>query len=246
KRKEKEQQQTRVEYTTKEKAIQIEKAIVNYGEEYDKKVRNLQLAALVLVLIVTLISPMRLFDSRTVYDFTAVGFVIAGMIPSIIAIFNFTRGRRFCLFLSLLIYGTWIIILSTYYWEAILLASLLIIYYEIIRVIHVIEPMLKGVESIAEGGAYYHANVYLTRYFKFLLKFTGLLLGTALMFGVIGRYALQPIQGDIVFSIFVVVYLVLIIIISRRALTPDIQAILIKEQRDRLEEDLARNQSRFA
>ncbi|HUT79908.1 MAG TPA: hypothetical protein VMZ29_01800 [Candidatus Bathyarchaeia archaeon] len=242
----KEEQINSVEFKTKDaKTKTVEKLAVAYSEEYDKKIRNLQIIALILILVMTLIAPLRLFDSKKIFDITAVGFVVAGIVPAIIAIFDFMRGRRLCLYLSTLIYGSWIIVTSVFYWEIILLTGLLIIYFEVTRVLQLISPILANVESIASGGAYYHANVYLKRYIVFLLKYSGIILGSTLCFGILGRYVFVLIQGDILFSIFIIVCLILVMILSRRVITLDIKKILIKEQKERMEEDLAKTYSRY-
>ncbi|MBN1328877.1 MAG: hypothetical protein JXA54_05330 [Candidatus Heimdallarchaeota archaeon] len=243
----KEEQINTVEFNTKDAKIKkIGKLIVTYSEEYDKKIRNLQIIALILILVMTLIAPLRLFDSKKLFDITAVGFVIAGMVPAIIAIFDFMRGRKLCLYLSTLIYGTWIIVSSVFYWEIILLTGLVVIYFEITRVLQLISPLLANVQSIANGGAYYHANVYLKRYIIFLLKYSGIILGFTMFIGILGRYVFVLIQGDILFSIFIIVCLILVLILSRRVITLDIQKILIKEQKERMEEDLSKTYSKYS
>jgi hypothetical protein len=236
-----------IEYSVDSKVIKrVKVAEINFAEEYDKKIRNMQIISLVIILIITLISPLRLFDSRTVVDFVMVGFIIAGLVPSIYAIFVYRRGQRLMLILSLLIYSSWILVLSTFYWEVILLVSILVIYYEITSMLHKIRILLINVKSIAEGGAYYHANVFLGRYFKYLLKFAGLILASSLVLGVIGWYLYQPLQGDILFSIFMIICLVMIVIFSRKTLTPDIQKLIIKEKHEKIEKDLERSHSRYS
>lgn len=236
-----------IEYTIDSKVVKrVKVSEINFADEYDKKIRNMQIVSMTMVMIVTLISPIRLFDSRTVIDLVIVGFVIAGLAPSIYTIYVNRRGQKVTLILSIIIYSTWILILSTYYWEVILLVSILFIYYEVTSMLHKIRILLLNVKSIAEGGAYYHSNVFLGRYFKYLLKFAGLLLGSSLVLGVIGWYLFQPLQGDIFFSIFMIVCLVMIVIFSRKTLTLDIQEILIDEKRERIEKDLEKSHSRFS
>jgi len=187
-----------------------------------------------------------LLDSRTAVDFTAIGFIIAGLIPSVIAIFGVIGGRRIALNLSIIIYGSWIMVLSTQFWEIILLMIALIIYFETTRILLIIHPLLLKVESIAKGGAYYHANVFLGRYFRYLLKFSGLLIGSSFVLGVIGWYVFEPLQSDILFSLFMIVCLIMLIILSRKTLTPDVEKIILQEERDRLEEELAKSHSRYS
>ncbi len=236
-----------IEYIVEGKVLkQVSKAKINFSEEFDTKIRNLQIIALVMVVIISLISPLRLIESRTYFDFTAVGFVTASFVPSIIAIFGFMRGGRISLYVSVTIYGLWILVLSSFYWEIILMMSVLIIYFEVTRMIQLIRPLLTNVKSISRGGAYYHAGVFLDRYFRFLLKFCGFLVGLSIIFGVLGWYVFEPLPSDILFSIFFILCLVMLILISRRTITKDIQRILIEEERDRMEFELAKSHSRYS
>ena len=251
KKKKESKQQKGVEYIVDGKITKsVETAIVNFSEEYDRKIRTMQIIALISVMIITLISPLRLIDSDIAFDetyvYVTIGFIVAGIIPSIIAIFNFMKRRKFCLYLSVLIYGTWIFVLSTFFWEIIVLMSILIIYYEITNTLLKVEPMLKDVVSIAKSGAYYHANVFLGRYMRFLLRYTGSLLGISLVVGIFGRYVLTLIQGDILFSIFMILALIIILIITRKTLTLDMQKLIVKESHKKREEELAHSHSKFS
>ncbi len=238
---------SKVEYMVDGQQLkEVVKAKAGYNELYDRKVRNLQIIALVMVLMITFIAPLRLLDSRTYVDFTAIGFIIAGLVPSIIAIFDIIGGRKFALYLSVVIYGAWIMVLSTQFWEIILLITALIIYYEITRILLIIHPLLKNIESIAKGGAYYHANVFLGRYFRYFLKFSGLLIGSSFVLGVLGWYVFEPLQSDIIFSVFMIICLITLIIVSRKTLTPDIEKIILEEERERLEDNLARSHSKYS
>lgn len=240
-------EQEEIEYIVEGKVLkQVSKAKINFSEEFDTKIRNLQIIALVMVVIISLISPLRLIESRTYFDFTAVGFVTASFVPSIIAIFGFMRGGRISLYVSVTIYGLWILVLSSFYWEVILMMSVLIIYFEVTRMIQLIRPLLTNIKSISRGGAYYHAGVFLDRYFRFLLKFCGFLVGLSIIFGVLGWYIFEPLPSDILFSIFFILCLVMLILISRRTITKDIQRILIEEERDRMEYELAKSHSRYS
>ncbi len=242
-----EKEHTEIQYVVEGKALkQVSIALVNYSEEYDKKIRNLQIIAVVMVVIISLISPLRLIESRSYFDFTAVGFVTASFVPSLIAIFGFMRGGRFCLYLSTIIYGLWILVLSNFYWEVILLMAVLIIYFEITRMIQIIRPLLTNIKSISRGGAYYHAGVFLDRYFRFLLKFCGFLIGFSITFGVLGWYIFEPLPSDFLFSIFFIICLAMLILLSRRTLTKDVQKILIEEERDRMETELAKSYSKYS
>jgi len=239
--------QDKIEYIVEGKTLkQVSVAITNFSEEYDRKIRNLQIIAIAMVIVISLISPLRLLESRSYFDFTAVGFVTASLVPSLIAIFGFMRGGRFCLYLSTTIYGLWILVLSNFYWEVILLMSVLIIYFEVTRMIQIIRPLLTNIKSISRGGAYYHAGVFLDRYFRFLLKFCGILVGFSISFGVLGWYIVEPLPSDILFSIFFIICLAMLILLSRRTLTKDIQKILIEEERDRMETELAKSYSRYS
>ncbi|MBK5113452.1 MAG: hypothetical protein KGD59_05880 [Candidatus Heimdallarchaeota archaeon] len=241
------EEQEEVEYIVEGKILkQVTKAKINFSEEFDKKIRNLQIIALVMVFVISLISPLRLIESRTYFDFTAVGFVTASFIPSLIAIFGFMRGGRISLYVSLVIYGLWILVLSSFYWEVILLMSVLVIYFEVTRMIQLTRPLLQNIKSISRGGAYYHVGVFLERYFRFLLKFCGFLVGFSITFGVLGWYIFEPLPSDILFSIFFILCLAMIIMISRRTITKDIQKILIEEERDRMEYELAISHSRYS
>ena len=240
-------EQEEIEYIVEGKVLkQVSKAKINFSEEFDTKIRNLQIIALVMVVIISLISPLRLIESRTYFDFTAVGFVTASFVPSIIAIFGFMRGGRISLYVSVTIYGLWILVLSSFYWEVILMMSVLIIYFEVTRMIQLIRPLLTNIKSISRGGAYYHAGVFLDRYFRFLLKFCGFLVGLSIIFGVLGWYIFEPLPSDILFSIFFILCLVMLLLISRRTITKDIQRILIEEERDRMEYELAKSHSRYS
>jgi len=213
---------------------------------FKRKCLNLQFIALAMILVILLISPLRLIDSRTALDITAVGFIAASLIPSLIAIFGFLPGRNFCLKLSTFIFGIWILVLSVIYLEIILLFVVLIIYHEVTRTILTIQPLLDGIESIAEGGAYYHASVTISRYFKFLLRFSGVLFGTSLFFGIIGYYLFRFLQSDILFSIFMIVSLIVLLIISRRTLTPDIKELILEKKREKMEEEMAKSHSKYS
>jgi hypothetical protein len=237
---------TEVEYIADGALKKVKVATVNYAEEYDKRIRNLQIVAIALITIITLISPLRLFDSRTILDITIVGFVIFGIAPSLFSIFTFKRGRKIGLFVSIVIYGSWILVLSTFYWEVILLSGILVIYFEIISTMHKVRLMLYNVESIAEGGAYYHANIFLARYFRYLLKFGGLILGSSIVLGIIGWYLFLILQGDIVFSIFMIVCLGILILFSRRTLTADVKKLIIEEKREELDKEMVKSHSRYS
>ena len=217
-----------------------------YIDKYTTMRRNLQLIALILVLIITIVAPLNLLDSRSVLDITAIGFITASFIPSLLAIFGFLPGRRIALYTSTFIYGVWIIILSVNYLEVILMIALLIFFFEVTRMIIVIEPITKGITSISHGGAYYHATITLQRYFVFLLKFGGFLFGASTFLGVLGWFVLKPIQGDIMFSIFLIVNLILLMIIAQRTLTPDMEKFIIEKKRRKIEEELTQSHSKYS
>ena len=216
------------------------------SEIFKRKRLNLQFIALAMVFIIVLISPLRLIDSRTAIDITAVGFISASLIPSLIAIFGFIPGRKFCLLLSTLIYGAWILVLSVFYLEIILLFVVLIIYHEVTRIILIIDPLVEGVVSISEGGGYYHASVTISRYFKFLLRLSGILFSLSIILSIVGYYLFEFLQSDILFSIFMIVSLIVLLIISRRTLTPDIEKILLEKRREKMEEEMAKSHSKFS
>ncbi len=178
--------------------------------------------------------------------FTAIGFITACLIPSLIAIFGFIQGRKFCLVLSTLIYGVWILVLSAFYLEVILLFVVLIIYHEVTRIILIIDPLVEDVISISEGGVYYHASVTISRYFKFLLRLSGILFGLSIILSIIGYYLFEFLQSDILFAIFMIVSLIVLLIISRKTLTPDIEQILLKKKREQMEEEFAKSHSKYS
>lgn len=215
-------------------------------EIFKRKILNLQIIALVMVFVIILISPLRLIDSQTTINITAVGFITASLIPSLIAIFDFMPGRKICLSLSTIIFGVWILVLSVFYLEIILLFVVLIIYHEVTRTILIIQPLVKDIVSISEGGAYYHASVTISRYFKFLIRLGGILFGVSIILGVIGHYLFDFLQSDILFSIFIIVSLIVLLIISRRTLTPDIEQILLEKRREKMEEEMARSHSKYS
>jgi hypothetical protein len=238
--------QDEVEYLTDGTTKMVKLAPINYAEEYDKKIRNLQIVALIIVFLITLISPLRLFDSRRIIDIISIGFVVVAVAPSLFAIFTFRRGRKVALFLSIFIYATWVILLSSFYWEIVLIGGLLLIYYEVTTTLHKIRLLLHNVKSIATGGAFYHANVFLDRYFKFLLKFGGIILGSSLVLGVIGWYLFSVLPGDIVFSVFMIICLMIVFLFSRRTLTPDVQKLILEEKQEQIDKDLAKKHSRYS
>ncbi|NHJ03244.1 MAG: hypothetical protein EAX90_00305 [Candidatus Heimdallarchaeota archaeon] len=215
-------------------------------EEYNRKKLSLQLIALTMVLVIVIISPLKLLDSRTIIDLTAVGFITACILPSLIAIFGFLPGRRFSLLLSTFIFGGWVLVLSTFYLEIILLFVVLIIYFEVTRVVQLIEPILEGVISISESGAYYHATVAINRYTKFILRLAGILFSISLVFGITGRYIFDYLQSDIFFSIFMIISFILLIVISRKTLTPDIEKLLREQRRQELDDRLAKSHSKYS
>lgn len=228
----------------------IEKAEVKYSEEYDRKILTLQIIATVSVMIVVLISPLRLIDSdinfSSSYFYVTIGFIVSGIVPSIIAIFNFMKGRAFCLYLSTIIYSAWILVLSTFFWEVILLSSVLIIYFEITKMLQKIEPMLVDIKSIAKGGAYYHANVFLKRYLRFVLLSSSILVGSSVLLGIFGMYVITLIQGDIIFSIFIIIVTILTFIITKQTLTLDMKKLIAKQAKKKQEEELAKTHSKYA
>ncbi|MFW9921703.1 MAG: hypothetical protein ACFFDW_00245 [Candidatus Thorarchaeota archaeon] len=250
KKKEKQSKETtdsnEIEYIsgdTKKKVILVEDSAIDI---YNRKKINLQLVSLAMVLVIFIISPLRLLDSRTIIDITAIGFITASLVPSLIAIFGFLPGRKFCLYISSFIYAVWIIVLATFYLEIILLIVVLIIYLEVTSTIIAIDPLLKDVEANIEGGAHYHASVVFGRYFKFLLRFSGILFASSLILGVVGWYAIEALQGDILFSIFILVSLVLLIVIIQKTLTPDLKEVLVEERRRRMEMDFADSYSKYS
>jgi len=218
----------------------------NYNEAYDKKRRNLQIIALAMVFIITVVSPLRLLDQMSTFNYTAIGFVSASLIPALIAVFGVLKGRAFCHYLSTLIYGVWIIMQSASHWEINLMISILIIYFEVVRMLIIFDPLMKDIESISTGGAYYHANVVLGRYFKFLLKFAGVLFGTSVSLGTIAFYLIDYLPSDILFSIFMMICLALVVILSRRTLTPDIKEIILEKEKEKLQRKLQRDHSRYS
>ena len=106
-----------------------------YIDKYTRMRRNLQLIALILVLVITIVAPLNLLDSRSVLDITAIGFITASFIPSLLAIFGFLPGRRIALYISTFIYGIWIIILSVNFLEVILMIAVLIFFFEVNKVL---------------------------------------------------------------------------------------------------------------
>ena len=77
----KEKDQEEIEYIVEGKTLkQVSKAKINFSEEFDKKIRNLQIIAIAMVIVISLISPLRLIESRSYFDFTAVGFVTASFV----------------------------------------------------------------------------------------------------------------------------------------------------------------------
>jgi hypothetical protein len=213
---------------------------------YDRKIRNLQFIALMMVLIISIISPLRLIEARSTFNFTSMGFVVASFVPAMIAIFDFMPGRKLSLLLSTFIYAVWILIQSTFFWEAILVTIVLIIYFEVTWTIQMMQPILQDVKSTEEGGTYYHANVMLGRYLKFLLLFTGIITGISIVSGIIGWYVIEPLQSDIIFAIFMIICLALIIILARLTLTPDIEKLLLEEQRKEMEKRFAESHARYS
>lgn len=228
----------------------VEKAIVGYNEEYDKRIQTLQIIGMIAVIIIVAVSPLRLIDPNvsisSSYVYFTIGFIVTGIAPAIIAIFNFMKGRKFCLYLSTLFFSAWILFLSSFFWEMILLSGILMIYFEITSTLQKIEPMLEDVKSIAKGGAYYHADVYLKRYTRFLLLYSSLMLGTSIIIGIFGRFVLTLIQGDILFSIFMITTMICIFIVVRRTLTLDMKKLIAKEAQKRREEELAKSHSKYA
>jgi len=215
-------------------------------ERYTKMRRNLQLVALTLVLIITIIAPLNLLDSRSVLDITAIGFISASFIPSLLAIFGFLPGRKIALSISTFIYGVWIIVLSVNFLEVILMIAILIFFFEVTRMIITIEPFIKGIISVSEGGTYYHASITIQRYFAFLLRFGGILFGGSTILGIIGFYTFKQIQGDIMFSIFLITCLILLLIIAQRTLTPDMEKLIIQKKRRQIEEELSQSHKKFS
>ena len=59
-------------YSVKGTMKKVEKVKVSSTEEYFRGIRNLQIMAITTVFIITAISPLRLLESRTTFDLTAV------------------------------------------------------------------------------------------------------------------------------------------------------------------------------
>ncbi|MBD3189407.1 MAG: hypothetical protein GF308_02125 [Candidatus Heimdallarchaeota archaeon] len=216
------------------------------SELYDEKVRNLRIFSFIMVFIITLVSPFRILSGPSALDYVAIGAVSFSIVPSLNAILGVGPWRKLSLHLSLLIYGTWILFQSVFYWEIILMMIVLIIYFEVTRTIIFIEPLLEGVKSISTEGSFYHASVTIDRYFHFMLRFIGILVGSSLFLGVIGWYVFTAIQGDIIFSIFLVISIIVLLVVSRKTLTPDIKKILLERERKKMEERMAQEYSRYA
>ena len=235
-----------VEYIIDDTQIKVVTLEESSENVYSRRLRNLQFISLTMVLIITLISPFRLLNSQEIIDITAIGFISASFIPSLIAIFGFIRGRTFSLYISSFIYFIWIIVLSTFEFEIVLMICVLIIYFEVTRIIQVLEPIVENIKSLPLGGAYYHSTVVINRYFKFLLKFGTYLFGISTIFVLLGKYVFNLIQGNILFSIFMIVFLIFIIIFSRMTLTPDLEKVLLEERKERLEKELAESHSKYS
>ena len=105
---------------------------------------------------------------------------------------------------------------------------------------------MNDVETIIEGGAYYHASVFLKRYIKYLFKFSGLVIGFSIILGVIGWYAFEYLPSDILFSLFMIISLILIIFISRKTLTADAKKEILIEERKKAEKELIKSHSKYA
>ncbi|MHA1124207.1 MAG: hypothetical protein ACTSO7_00875 [Candidatus Heimdallarchaeota archaeon] len=227
--------------------IKVVKAVTEpHIERYIRMRRNLQLVALILVLLITIVAPLNLLNSRTILDITAIGFITASFVPSLMAIFGFLPGRKIALIVSTFIYGVWILILSVNFLEIILMFAVLIFFFEITRMIITMEPFVKGITSVSEGGTYYHATITIRRYFAFLLRFGGFLFGVSTISAIIGWYAIKPIQGDIIFSIFLIAGLVILLIIAQRTLTPDMEKLILQKKRQQLEDDLSSSHKKFS
>ena len=113
KRKKKADNKNEVEYISEKSTRKVVTIIEETAAEiFRRKILYLQLIALAMVLVIIVIAPLRLIDSRTTIDITAVGFISGSLIPALVAIFGFMPGRKFCLTLSTLIFGVWILVLS--------------------------------------------------------------------------------------------------------------------------------------
>ncbi|MCF2142702.1 MAG: hypothetical protein K9W42_03285 [Candidatus Heimdallarchaeota archaeon] len=239
-----------VEYQIGGRRKKIQVLKLGFEEEYIRKMQTLQLIAVICVMIIIAIFPLQfayyaIKPSNEIFSIS-IGFIVAGVVPSIIAIFGIVRGRKLALNGSLLIFGVWILVQSIYFWEVIIFISVLIIYYEITQKIITVTAMVGEIKSTGEEGAYYHASIFLQEYLRFIAKFSGLLIGISLIIGIIGQYLFTRIQGDILFAVFMIVTLVLIVIITRETITADLKAILLREEKERREELLAKTHSKYS
>ncbi|MEA2069847.1 MAG: hypothetical protein U9O98_01000 [Asgard group archaeon] len=225
---------------------EIKRIKVDYQEQCSKKILNLQIIAVVLVLIITIVAPLRLFESQTIVDYTAIGFVTISLVPAFIAIFQLLSHHRLNLLLSFSIYFIWIIIQSIFYWEIILMMIILLMYYEITNTIQKVAKTVKDVESISESGTYYHANVLLKRYFMYLGRFVLLVTGISIMLGVLGNLVFNNLQGDIIFSIVIIISMIFLIIYAQKILTPDLEAILKEKQLKEIDKKMAEQYSKYS
>lgn len=239
--------QKRITYSLPQKQTkEIAKVEKPISEVYDERIRNLQILSFIMVVIITLVSPLRMITDRSTIDFVAIGFVSFSFVPSLNAILGIGPWRKLSLYLSVLTYGFWILFQSVFYWEVILMIIVLIIYAEVTRTIILIEPILEDIVSISEEGSFYHASVTISRYFQFMLRFIGILVGSSLLLGVFGWYLFTAIQGDIIFSIFILIGIIVLLIISRKTLTPDIKKILLEKERKKIEDKMAQDYSKYA
>jgi len=226
-------------------------ATINYQDEYLKRLQALQVIAICCVMSIISIFPLQFLiqgvQPYRAYYTTSIGFIVAGIVPSIIAIFNVIKGRKMALSISIAIYGIWILTLSWFFWEIILFISILLVYFEVTSKIIMVSSMLDNdIKPIGKEGAYYHAATFLHQYLRFVAKFTGLLIGISLIAGILGQYLITRVQGDILFAIFIIIALVLIVILSRETITLDLQARLIQEEKKRREELLEKTHSKYS
>ena len=122
----------------------------------------------------------------------------------------------------------------------------LIFFFEVTRAIIAFEPITKDVESVAKGGVYYHAAIAIQRYFVFLLKLGGYLFGASAALGLIGFFTFKEIQGDIMFTIFLIICLILFLIFAQRTLTPDMEKLIVQKRRQQIEDELLHSHKKYS
>jgi hypothetical protein len=227
-------------------------SIENPRENYERKLKTLQILAITIVLIIISVAIYRLLlelfkqGKTDTLDYAMIGFITFALVPVIIAVFGLFKYRNFCLYISTFIFSVWVFVQSVFFWEMILLFTITIIYFEITQIIIHFSSLIEGARVHPKGDIYYHASIVLNRYFHFILQFSLILGAVSLFAGLIGYFVIEPLSSAFIFGLFVIFLIIGTMLVIRRILTPQMEKILLEKERQKREKELLNSHSRFS